>query len=60
MGTANYIDLRYPDGTHTGVRVDWKRGIIEVRKRGKDYYFDIAVLTERVEKIDEVCYDFDS
>lgn len=43
-GTAvpQYIDLRLPDGTHTGVRVDWGRGIVEVRKRGVNYYFDIA------------------
>lgn len=43
-GTAvpHYIDLRFPDGTHTGVRVDWARGIVEIRRRGVNYYFDIA------------------
>lgn len=64
-GTAlplpHYIDLRFPDGTHTGVRVDWTRGVIEIRKRGVNFYFDIAEEKAKVtvEIPQETCYNFD-
>lgn len=64
----HYIDLRYPDGTHSGVRVDWARGIVEVRKRGTNYYFDVATLAGgsvaslagTVDGSAQTCYNFNS
>lgn len=57
----SYIDLRFPDGGHTGVRVDWARGIVEIRKRGQNYYFDIAILSAgTVAPAEQTCYNFNS
>lgn len=39
---ARYEDLRLPDGTHSGVRVDVVRGILEVQRKGKRHYFDLT------------------
>lgn len=63
MGTIvpAYIDLRFPDGTHSGVRVDLARGIVEIRKRGTNYYFDVAVLSAgTVDVSAQTCYNFNS
>jgi len=40
---AKYDPIYLPDGTHSGVRVDRERGIIEVQRKGIKYYFDLAV-----------------
>lgn len=39
-----YIDLRFPDGTHSGVRLDIGRGILEVQKRGIKHLFDLTAI----------------
>lgn len=39
-----YIDLRLPDGTHSGVRLDLGRGILEVQRRGVKHVFDLATI----------------
>lgn len=41
-----YIDLRFPDGTHSGVRVDVSRGILEVQKRGVKHLFDLTAIQQ--------------
>ena len=41
-----YVDLRFEDGTHSGVRVDLMRGIIEVQKRGVKHVFDLVMIQE--------------
>ena len=51
-----YEALRLPDGTHSGVRVDRARLIIEVQRKGIKYYFDLALLKHATEKQAEVCY----
>ena len=33
--SAAYEDLRFADGSHTGVRVDRRRLVIEVQRRGR-------------------------
>lgn len=50
---ARYEELRFADGTHTGVRVDRGRMVLEVQKRGRREYFDIALIVDSGER---VCY----
>jgi len=40
----DYIDLRLADGTHSGVRLDMVRGILEVQKRGVKHVFDLTTI----------------
>lgn len=39
-----YHDLRLPDGSHSGVRVDAQRLVLEIQRKGVKYYFDLAVM----------------
>ena len=39
-----YIALRLPDGSHSGVCVDVQRLVLEVQRKGVKYYFDLAVM----------------
>ena len=56
---ARYEDLRLPDGSHSGVRVDAVRGILEVQKRGIRYYFDLTQIIVKcpIAADKELCYD---
>lgn len=56
---SRYQDLRLPDGTHTGVRVDVARWIIQVKRRGVLYYFDLAhlIAQDPIASGKPVCYD---
>jgi hypothetical protein len=56
---AHYADLRLPDGSHSGVRVDALRGVIEIQRRGTKYYFDLTQIQDNlpVAIITNTCYD---
>ena len=56
---ARYADLRLPDGTHSGARYDPTRGVLEIQKRGKRYYFDLTQILVKctVAGDNELCYD---
>lgn len=45
-----YIDLKLPDGRHSGIRLDLDRGILEVQKQGVRYVFDLATLRDEQRK----------
>ena len=51
--SAAYEDLRFADGSHTGVRVDRRRLLIEVQRRGRREYFDLALIIDLQE---QPCY----
>lgn len=53
LPAARYVDLRFADGSHTGVRIDRARGVIEVQKRGRREYFDLVLIIDSGER---VCY----
>lgn len=63
MGNSNALtlppphwkDLRLPDGTHSGVRVDLLRGLLEVQKRSGKHIFDLTSL-QPLEEGERVCY----
>ena len=44
LPAPTYTDLRFDDGTHSGVRIDLRRGILEVQKRGVKHLFDLATI----------------
>lgn len=48
-----FRDLLLPDGKHSGVRIDARRLILEVQRRGTRYYFD---LTQIVDFAERLCY----
>lgn len=54
-----YIDLRLPDGTHSGARFDAARGVLEIRRKGVTYYFDLTLMdsNEVVDKSVSYCYN---
>lgn len=56
LPAARYVDLRFADGSHTGVRLDCARGVLEVQKRGRREYFDIALIIDSGERL---CYTGD-
>lgn len=47
---SQYIDLHLPDGTHSGVRVDSRRGVLEIQRRGIKHYFDLAEVAQIAEQ----------
>lgn len=51
----HWVDLRLPDGTHSGVRVDLLRGLLEVQKRSGKHIFDLAQLST-IEDVERICY----
>ena len=53
MVKNEYVDLRLPDGTHSGVRIDKQRCLLEVQKRGVKYLFDLTLLIDFQEQL---CY----
>lgn len=44
MPIAHYEPIYLPDGTHSGVRFDRFRGILEIQKKGVKHFFDLATL----------------
>ncbi|TXH53000.1 MAG: hypothetical protein E6Q97_14335 [Desulfurellales bacterium] len=44
LPAPTYTDLRFDDGTHSGVRIDLRRGILEVQKRGVKHVFDLTTI----------------
>lgn len=52
--TSRWVDIRFDDGKHTGVRVLYGTTVIEVRRDGRRRILDIAA---PVESIHKVCYD---
>ena len=56
LPAPKYIDLLYPDGTHSGIRFDARRGLLEVQKRGIKHVFDLAVIVDPGERL---CYTDD-
>ena len=53
---VRFVDLRGPDGTHSGARLDVQRGILEIHRRGSVYVFDLAKLLQPIENVEKVCY----
>ena len=56
---AAYQDIRLPDGTHSGVRIDCARGILEIQRRGVKHYYDLVLMQPVEMTIDtdrELCY----
>lgn len=51
----HWVDLRLPDGTHSGVRVDLARGLLEVQKRSGRHVFDLTLL-QAIENSEHLCY----
>lgn len=43
---AQYEPIYLPDGTHSGVRFDRNRGILEIQKKGVKYFFDLALMQQ--------------
>jgi len=43
---AQYESIFLPDGTHSGVRFDRNRGILEIQKKGVKYFFDLALMQQ--------------
>lgn len=41
---AQYEPIYLPDGTHSGVRYDRIRGILEIQKKGVKHFFDLTAL----------------
>lgn len=50
-----WVDLRLQDGTHSGVRVDLRRGLLEVQKRSGKHIFDLTSL-QPLEEAERVYY----
>lgn len=46
LPSSQYIDIRLPDGSHSGVRVDSRRGVLEIQRKGVRYYFDLVQVAE--------------
>lgn len=40
----HYVPIYFADGTHTGVRFDPFRGILEIQKKGVKHFFDLTAL----------------
>lgn len=55
LPTPHWEDLRLPDGTHSGVRVDLLRGLVEVQKRSGKHIFDLTSL-QPIEDVERICY----
>ncbi len=51
----HWVDLRLPDGTHSGVRVDLRRGLLEVQRRSGKHIFDLAQIST-IEDVERICY----
>lgn len=41
---CEYIDLRLPNGKHSGLRLDVARMVLELQREGIRYYFDLAMM----------------
>ena len=52
---ARYIPIFLGDGHHSGVEYDPARGIIQIQRRGKKEWFDLATLAP-VECAEKTCY----
>lgn len=44
LPTPHYETIYLADGTHSGVRFDRFRGILEIQKKGVKHFFDLATL----------------
>lgn len=55
LPTPHWEDLRLPDGSHSGIRVDLRRGLLEVQKRSGLHIFDLTSL-QPLEEAERVCY----
>lgn len=55
LPTPHWKDLRLPDGTHSGVRVDLLRGLLEVQKRSGKHIFDLTQM-QPIEDVERICY----
>ncbi len=53
LPNTDYLDLYLPSGRHAGIRLDLRRGLLELQTRGTRYYFDLAELVARHE---QACY----
>ena len=55
---AAYQDIRLPDGTHSGVRIDCARGILEIQRRGVRHYYDLVLMRpiEAIDTKEQSCY----
>lgn len=40
----HYEPIYFPDGTHSGVRFDRLRGILEIQKKGVKQWFDLTTM----------------
>lgn len=55
LPVARWVDLRLPDGSHSGIRVDLWRGLLEVQKRSGRHIFDLTAL-QPIEDTEQLCY----
>lgn len=46
LPAPRYVDLRFPDGAHSGARIDLARGVLEIQKRGVKHVFDLVMIQE--------------
>lgn len=44
LPVPHYETIYLPDGTHSGVRFDRFRGILEIQKKGVKHFVDLATL----------------
>lgn len=44
LPTPHYETIYFADGSHSGVRFDRFRGILEIQKRGVKHFVDLATL----------------
>jgi hypothetical protein len=51
-----YEILRLPNGKHSGACFDARRFVLEIQRDGIKYYFDLALFSQGIDKLDEVCY----
>lgn len=55
LPSPQYIELRFPDGTHSGARYDPIRGVLEVQKRGIKHVFDLSEVVQTIDKCKKLC-----